>query len=400
MSEAGGRLLMIGLGRMGRSYLERAHRDGLAVSVVDLSSSLRSERTRALLRDGDRPYSVVATTDADWYRGACRAVSDGRVDAVIALGDPQVVPAALIAEELGVPGPGLRAAMISRNKLFQRQLFMRQGFPQPDFVLAHWMDEAAAWAAHRYPVVAKPLSGTGSHGVQILSDPDELRQWCASHAGVPFLVEQRLVGPEFNVECVFFEGQAALFHVLDKSVGSPPYRVARSYHSPANLDQAVLAEIERLMVSMATALGIGSGITDVDVVLAGGVPHIIEVGVRAPGGHLMELVQLATGIDMYKAAVRVALGRQPACVPSRSDAAAVWYPAAAPGRVRAIAGVEAVEKLDGVFSVALDVRVGSRVRRYRSVLDRVGAVLVHAATVVELQRTLAEVRETLVIEVE
>lgn len=396
-----GRVLLVGLGRLGRLYLASAHELGLAVSVVDLAGSLRANETQELLNSRDLCYPIAASTDEDWYRAASAAVSDAPVDGVIAFGEPHVVATALIAEELGLPGPGLRAAVVSRNKLYQRQLFQRRGLAQPEFVLARWPDEAAAWSSGRYPVVVKPLADAGSRGVQIIHNVDELARWQAQRIrGESFLIERRLTGLEYVLQVLVDDGRIVFSKLTGKASTDPPYRVEVAHFAPADVDQQVRKAIDKLAAGLLDALGMGSGVAHIDLGVEEDEPHVFEIGVRTPGDYLMDLARAVTGVDMYTAIVQLARGRKPTCVRTRSHAGYVWYPVIAPGRVTTVNGLEEVRRMRGVESVSVDVHVGTRIKPFRSAFDRVGAVLVCEQDPVALHTTLAKIRETLVVGVE
>jgi hypothetical protein len=115
------RLLLIGMGGQGRQYLSCAHDDDADVSVLDHPSSFASPVFRAMLRPGDRTYPVPEGAGMEeWLAVAGAAIAEGPPDGVVAFGESHVLPAAIVAAELGLPGPGMRAALISRNKFLQR----------------------------------------------------------------------------------------------------------------------------------------------------------------------------------------------------------------------------------------------------------------------------------------
>ena len=176
------RLLLVGMGRMGAPYVEAAHRRDLAVSLVESRSRLADAETRALLQAGDRTYGVSTGADQAWYEAASAALSEAPIDAIVAFSDAHVIAAALIAAELEPPGPGLRAAPVSRGKALQRTLFSRKGLPQPSFHRARSAHDAVRWARGRYPVVGKPVSESGSLGVRLLRHDADLRAWLAQEA--------------------------------------------------------------------------------------------------------------------------------------------------------------------------------------------------------------------------
>jgi biotin carboxylase len=395
------RLLMVGCGRMGRPYLRRAHMRGLAVAVLDAPDALAGAQTRAALGAQDRAYPVAGQHDDAWLTAASAALRDGPVAGVIAFSEPHVLTAALLADELKLPGPGLRAAVTSRNKIIQRELFARAGLAQPGYYLAQGADAALAWAAGRFPVVAKPLSGMGSIGVQIVASGSELRRWCLENeSGNPFLVEQYLTGPEYSVEAIAERGSVVFWSVTEKTTTSGPFCVELAHHVPADCDPGTRKAISELLAGVIAALGMGSGIVHLELRLEPGGPHVMEVAVRTPGDFIMDVVQAATGVDLYDAVVAVACGQAPCVDVPAGRAACAWYPLVGPGVVTAIEGVEKTSQLDGVMDVEIRVRVGAAVNPYHSSMDRVGVVVVQAKDRAELDSRLDAIQSQLRIRVQ
>jgi len=389
---------MLGLGRTGHPYLERAHARGLAVSIVDRPSLLRAESTQRLLRDEDRCYPVPRSSDEATYAAASETLRDAPADAVLAVSEPHVVPAALLAEDLGLPGPGLHAAVVSRNKLFQRRLLGRHGVSQPAFWLAHGTGDAARWAYGRYPVLLKPLTESGSMGVRVVDARDELADWCTQRAGTgPFLVEELVTGPEYSLECVVRQRRLVFASLTAKTTTDPPYCVEIEHLVPAPVDGDALALARRLGQQVLAAAGVDTGLVHLEFRLGAHGPAVIEFAVRGPGDHIMDLVREATGADLHDAAVALAAGEQVAFPCTTVAVAAVWFPAPPPGRVTAVDGLETVAAMPSVLSAQVDVRSGDTVLPLRSSLDRVGYVVLRADTMAGVRDALDRVRHSLVI---
>jgi len=98
---------------------------------------------------------------------------------------------------MGLPGPSLHAAVLSRNKALQRACLAAAGVRQPEFTLCASVDDAVSWAAGRLPVVVKSLSSAGSDGVELVDDPARLRTAVQARSGSErVLVELAVDGPE------------------------------------------------------------------------------------------------------------------------------------------------------------------------------------------------------------
>lgn len=394
--ERGGRLLLVGLGVMGRPYVDRAHRRGLRVCVVDTPAALADAEVQALLRPGDSTHAVRGRGDSDWYAAASAALDDGVPAGVVAFADPHVVAAALIADELGLPGPGLRAATTSRDKSLQRLLFARHGLSQPAFHVAHDLGSALSWAGERYPVVAKPLAGSASWGVRVVARREELCRWYEELGSPPaFLVEQHLASPECSAEALVVDGELCYLNLTDKVTTPPPYCVELEHHVPATLAGREREGMQRLTRAAVEALGVASGIVHLEARLEPGCPHVLEVAVRTPGDYIMELVELATGVDLFDAVVAAATGERPDLRPRPRASACVWYPAPRPGRVLGVEGMEVLLARPGVLKARIRAQAGGSVAPFRSSSDRVGWVLLEAPEPEELARRLDSAKRCL-----
>jgi len=279
---------------------------------------------------------------------------------------------------------------VSRNKVAQRELFYRSGLPQPGFHVARDVESALAWTGGSWPVVVKPVSGSGSLGVRIVHGEHEMRTWFTERdSEEPALVEEYLDHPEYSVEAVTDHGSVVFSSVTAKTTGPRPFFVETEHRIPADQDA------DDLLRGVVRALGMGSGILHLEYRDAPGGPRIMEVAVRTPGDYILDAVEAALEVDLYDAVVAVACGEQPSRIQPSQGTAAVWFPTPEPGEVVDIVGVDAVTSHEGVVKVEIDVEPGSTVHPMRSSMDRVGVVIVRADTPDVLEARLKTVREEL-----
>jgi hypothetical protein len=102
----------------------------------------------------------------------------------------------------------------------------------------------------------------------------------------------------------------------------------------------------------------------------------VEIGARLGGDQIPRLVQLATGIDLARAAAAVAVGDRPDLTPrwSRAAGIAFRYPNRK-GRIESLRLIEGLSAARGVQEVRWMARPGTECLR----LDRLGYALVTAA---------------------
>ncbi|MCY7341447.1 MAG: ATP-grasp domain-containing protein [Pseudonocardia sp.] len=389
-------LLLIGVGRMGRPYLAAARRLGLRVCAVELP-----ERAAPFADQLDELVECRGASDEMWAEAAFAAAHRHRPDGVVAFSEPQVIAAALVADEFGLRGPSLRAATLSRNKGLQRARFAAHGIGQPEHVVVERLAEAEEWAAQRFPVVVKPLSSAGSAGVELVGHRAAFAAAAARRDGEGrLLVERAVAGPEYSWEALVRDGQVFLANTTAKETTGPPHFVELAHRMPAPLDDAAAVTADALGREVVAAIGMRNGIVHLEFRLTADGPAVMEVAVRTPGDQLMELLGLAYGLDWFEAVVRLAMGLDLPAAPARPVRhAASYLPVAPAGTVVAVEGLDAVRAHPGVVAVDVSVAPGDTVAPLRSSADRVGEVLLTAPDGDELQDALAAVRRALLVRV-
>ena len=393
---AGAHLVLVGAGVMGAGYLDAAARLGVPVRLADFAAS--AERSRA---QAEHVVAVDSPLDEAWFAGALRALDGRRPAGVVAFSEPHVLAAALLQDAFALPGPGLRAATVSRNKALQRAVFAAAGVPQPEHLLTASLHEASAWARARFPVVVKPLSGAGSEGVELVPDAAAFAAAVARRGGEgKLLVERAVEGPEFSCECLVRETRILFTNVTAKETTGPP-RFVETCHRPGHAfgSRAQCDAVEAFTRDVVGALGMRTGIVHLEFRLAEEGPVLMEVAVRTPGDYLMDVVSLTCRIDLFEAVLRLAL----ALPLPRAGTAPVQYAAArfflpAPGRVTAVRGLDDVRAHPAVLRCVVKLQPGDVVRRPESSMDRAGHVLVRGRTPLERDQALRFVDDTLVIE--
>ncbi|GAA3298957.1 hypothetical protein GCM10020295_35880 [Streptomyces cinereospinus] len=244
---------------------------------------------------------------------------------------------------LGLPGPDGDAVAACRAKDVQRERHRAAGVPVPGFRAVE--DAAAAVAAAEslgYPVVLKPVSGSGSVGVRLCRDADNTRQWAHrlldDGAISRILVEEAVAGPEFSVET--FDGRVVT--VVAKHVGPVPYFVETGHDVPAATPGSTTRALGETAVRALSALGLGWGAAHTELRWSVGGPVVIEVNPRLAGGMIPVAVRAALGVDLVDAVVARAAGL-PAAVtaPGAGHAAVRFVRATREGRVTAVRGLPA-----------------------------------------------------------
>ncbi|QVM89201.1 ATP-grasp domain-containing protein [Pseudomonas entomophila] len=221
---------------------------------------------------------------------------------------------ASLSTRFGLRGNSLNTARLSRDKRLMREAFSRQGVSSPLSLLTRTDGEIVAAARQiGFPVVIKPRKLAGSIGV-VLADTEQALQAAIvarqtseklmrTHSAVmdETLVESYVDGPEISVECVVAQGRVNIVAVTQKHLGPAPYFEEVGHlvsFEPGGQD--LPPTVESLVIAAHQALGVEWGITHTEIRLGRDGAKVIELATRAGGDQILKLVQLASGLDMFK----------------------------------------------------------------------------------------------------
>ncbi|HJT27207.1 MAG TPA: ATP-grasp domain-containing protein [Pyrinomonadaceae bacterium] len=351
-----------------------------------------------LTADADRyPYVVqdqlevfqVNTQDEAAILSACRRLSSERgIAGVTSSSEYFVAAAAKIAGQLGLPAPESEAIASCRDKHSQRVRLAAERIDSPSFRLATSADEAVTAAEEiGFPVVLKPVYGSGSIGVKLCENAaavkahaGELLSQRENERGQPIpqriLVEELVMGQEYSVETF----NMVAIGVTRKYLGSLPAFVEVGHDYPAVLNTELERSICQIALRALEALGLGWGPAHVEIRVTEDGPKIIEVNPRLAGGFIPELVRLASGVDLIAATVRQVIGREPSLTPQRNQYASIRFIVAQrEGRLEAIDGLEEARRVPGVIRVET-YNGNGRARLRGDFRDRLGHVIAVAET--------------------
>ncbi len=238
-----------------------------------------------------------------------------------------VEPAALLADALGLPGPGANAGRICRSKYLQRW-YLHEWAPASMTLPAGEHGTLTAGQV-RFPAVVKPAGRHSSDGVVAVNTWDELRDCLASYPEhETVLVEERISGQEYSVESLVQGGRTVFASVTRKeTTESSTSRFVELAHCVPNEREEVDDKLLAANAEMLTRLSFGDGITHSEWrVTEDGRVYLMEVAARAPGDGVLALYQLATGEAMEPVITRIALGEPAAYPPPRRHTRQVYLP--------------------------------------------------------------------------
>ena len=311
------RLLVVGASPMRAAAFATWHSMGLEVVLVDGHSGGRYE---------DLANEFWALDARDGSADVARLTEIARgCDGVTTVADDSQATVAAIAEDLGMVGLGREAAAAARSKARQRALCERAGMPTP-----RWKEVRQADDVHEFffdgprPAVLKPVDGAGGvAAMRVTTSEEAARHWpvvrtlSRSRTGV---LEDFIEAPrELCVDAVV-AGERPVFVSIAEcihlgTIGFVCTSAAYATHQEEREDG------RRLVEQLVSALGFSDGVVHAEFKVDGDVWTMLETALRPGGAYLAECTVRATGVDLYEAQARLALGVDPAVPPTRQPVA-------------------------------------------------------------------------------
>ncbi len=326
--------------------------------------------------------------DKTWNRAdAVLAIShvarSQQIDIVVPLDDFDLEIAALLREHLRLPGLGESITRYFRDKLAMRVKAREAGLNVPDFV--HLLnDEQIRQFTQSVPApwVLKPRTQAGAIGIQMVQNADELRAFdeALEDQRSFHLVERFIPGDVFHVDSIVYESQV-LFAVASQ-YGHPPMETShqggifstRLINRESPLAQSLLDHNARVL----RAMGLLRGVSHTEFIRAAdGSLYFLETSARVGGAHIAELVEAATGLNLWAewAKIEIAGGKSAyAPAPDESNYAGLLVSLARQERpdTSAYTDPEIVWRMDHKHHVGLIVKSPS-MERVQQLLDEYAA---------------------------
>ena len=296
----------------GHDFIRQAKLEGWTVYLLTSQSLQHAEWPRESIDE----LFFMPDIDKVWDRqGTLLGVSflarHRRIDRIVALDDFDVETAAALREHLRVPGMGDTTARYFRDKLAMRLKALEAGIPVPDFVPAINHDDLRTFMANvPGPWLLKPRLSASALGIKKIHRPEEL--WPALEALGDqqsfHLLERFLPGRVFHVDSIV-NGREVVFAIASR-YGAPPLAVMHGggifstlicEHGSAD-ERALIAANARVLAAMGHVRGASHTefIQDEQ-----GEFHFLETSARVGGANIMDLIETATGLNLWREWARV-----------------------------------------------------------------------------------------------
>jgi len=155
------------------------------------------------------------------------------------------------------------------SKLKSDSFFEQYGIPAPK-----------PWPDCNFPVVAKPSVGSGSDGVQFISNASDLqKKFPDAEAMRGWVLQEVLKGDSYSIEIIGVPGNYKALQVTD--LGMDAVFDCKRVTAPTVLSDTQIRQFEKTAIEIAERLNM-HGIMDVEVIPDGDKLKVLEIDARLP----------------------------------------------------------------------------------------------------------------------
>ena len=384
---AGRKVLVLGAGVYQIPLIDRAQREGHHV----IAASYRD--TDPGLALADEAWVVDTTAKEELLKRS----KEAGVEAVTTTGTDVAVPTlGFICDAMGLKGVPYDTALACSDKALMKEKFKAGAVPMAagaSFTDANSAKQFAQTMAAAYMI--KAADSSGSRGVYAMNSLDGFEDKFAQAQDVSrsgdVLIEKRLFGEEFGAQLVVAHGQVqqAFFH--NDTVTPPPISVPMGHSCPCRLSSDILKQAHQVCQQAVTALGIADAVCNVDLMACEEGVFIFEIGARGGATGLPEVVRDYSGVDLYKAALDLALGQPVSCeFTQKTPSAMLLLTSQKSGVLKSVEVPESLKADARTTLLRIDVQPGDDVPAFVTGPDRLGDVFVVAESLEQAEQCAAE----------
>lgn len=366
------KVLIFGVGELQRSIIDRAKKMGLYTVGIDPCED-------ATCRDCVDAFEVVPGQD---YEEHCAVIEKYSIDAIVtAATDKPLVMMARLAEKYGFPFYSVETAQWSTDKFQMKERFELGGVPHAQGRLISKVEEAEGLV---FPVIVKPRDNSGSRGVKLCRDKNELQisidEALENSKLDTVLVEEFIEGPEYSIESLHHDGKSEVIQFTEKKTTEFPYNVELGHIQPANISDENKQKIREIISKIGKALNFENCPSHTELKINDRGIFVIETSPRLGGDYITStLTPLSSGVNLEDELLKISLGEAINPAPKAVQYSGVRFFSFKEGSViKHVPNEEFVKGWPHVVDFSFTLKEGDKVNRITSSLNRYGQLILQA----------------------
>jgi len=299
----------------GQEFMRECKRQGWYVILLTVTALEEGNWPRESLDEVFHMHDLSKVDEV--IRGVSYLARSRVIDRIVALDDYDVWTAAALREHLRLPGMGDTTVRYFRDKLAMRVMAQEHGILVPDFVHVLNHDKIREYMERVPPPwVFKPRFEASTIGITKINAPEEFwpRLDTLGDQQSFYVLERYIPGEVYHVDSLVADRQVVFAEA--HQYGRPPLDVfheggiAMTRMLPrGSEDEQTLKGLSRQVIG---AFGMVQGVTHMEFIKGheDGHFYFLETAARVGGANIVELIEAATGINLWREWARIETASQ------------------------------------------------------------------------------------------
>lgn len=301
----------------GAEFMRQCKREGCRVLLLTSESIASVDWPREsideifLIPDVNKKWRLDDVINGVSYLARTEAI-----DRIVPLDDFDLETAAALREHLRIPGMGETTTRYFRDKLAMRARAEEVGIPVPEFTSVFNYERIRRFMAHvPSPWLLKPRFEASATGIRKIDAPDEFWDVIEKLGDRQsyYILERFVPGDIYHVDSIVSEKE--IIFAAAHRYGSPPLDVAHeggvfttSTVRHDSDDEGALLSLNREVLN---AKGLVRGVSHTEFIKgrADSRFYFLETSARVGGANIVELVEAATGINLWVEWAKIEIAR-------------------------------------------------------------------------------------------
>jgi biotin carboxylase len=304
MKNIGIKLLAVGAGAEQLPFIQKAKDMGYYVITCDMNP----------VAEGAKYADVFYNVDIKDVESVLGIAANEKIQGIIpAPIGRNLNTIGLINDALNLLGPSFFSCSVCTNKAIFNHLLANNGIKSTNFLYyKKFENKRPDLNTLRFPIVVKPINGSGSKGVILIKDALSFENFMETNKQNEYykegiLIEEYQYGRSFGIDFLVKNGKISFLFLREKEMGKLPYLVEYGYYGPALLSEENQKKIHDTLQDCVSVIKLENGCGHADIILTErNEVFIVELAPR-PSGLLLSsyMVEAATGVDFAAECIKI-----------------------------------------------------------------------------------------------
>jgi biotin carboxylase len=332
------------------------------------------------------------------------------VKGILTFSEYKLKMTAELCEKMNFPGQSLETVEALTDKYKQREFLGKDNINIVKHTILNRDNYVSNCEKVGFPAILKPRTGAGSKWTKKVLSLDEVKSTLFEFPeDLEYILEEFLEGDP-GLKNKYYGDYVSIESIHQNNVSKQvcitaklpltEYFAETGMFVPNPFSKDLSEKILEVEAKAIKALGITDGITHTEIKLTADGPRIIEVNGRL-GGYVSEIIKRASGIDLVKIALMIALGRKVDMNLSVDSLSKVVFeiflesPIVKNAVFCGLDGLEEIKRLSNIVHVEVRKSIGDIVDYRYGTENNIGVVYGDAEDFKQFEETINIVRNTI-----